>query len=68
MAVDPRLLEVLICPACRGPVRTRVEPGIECVDCGRIYPIRDGIPVMLVDEAAGPTRDTGSVDGAAERA
>lgn len=57
MPVDPRLLEVLCCPACHGEVRlVGPERGIECQACGRIYPIQDGIPVMLVDEAS-PPRD-----------
>ncbi len=56
MALDERLLDILICPACRGAVehkeRRRV---ILCVGCGRQYPVREGIPVMLVDEASAPT-------------
>ena len=56
MPVDPRLLEILVCPACHGDLRSVDVPGLECHDCGRIYPIRDGIPVMLVDEAGPPTR------------
>ena len=51
------LLELLVCPACPGKPRPVEESGLECRSCGRIYPIRDGIPVMLVDEASPPTRD-----------
>ena len=48
--IDNELLEILACPACKGDVR--LENGkIVCVQCGRKYPIRDGIPIMLVDEA-----------------
>jgi uncharacterized protein len=48
--IDPDLLEILICPACRGDVKE--EPGkIVCRQCGRKYPIKDGIPVMLADQA-----------------
>ncbi len=51
--LDPRLLEILICPDCHGPVRpTDGEQGIECLQCGLLYPVRDGIPVMLVEEAS----------------
>lgn len=58
--IDPRLLEMLVCPACReGVAVVRDGAGLECAGCGRIYPVRDGIPVMLVDEASpagtGPT-------------
>lgn len=53
MTIDPQLLELLACPACKTPVR---EDGdrLVCAQCGRRYPVRDGIPVMLVDEAEGP--------------
>ena len=57
MPIDSRLLEILICPACRGDLTLLDEErGLECGSCGRIYPIRDGIPVMLVEEASPPTR------------
>ena len=55
MPVDPRLLEILVCPDCHGSVRVLDgDAGIECADCGRVYPIRDGIPVMLIEEATPP--------------
>jgi uncharacterized protein len=57
MPVDGRLLAILMCPACRGRVRTDAEEqGVACEDCGRVYPVRDGIPVMLVEEAIPPAR------------
>ena len=57
MPIDSRLLEILICPACHGEIKPVADDqGLECLACGRIYPIRDGIPVMLVDEASSPTR------------
>ncbi len=60
MSVDPQLLEMLACPACRGEIKPlEAEKGLECARCGRVYPVRDGIPVMLVDEAAPPTRPSG---------
>jgi uncharacterized protein YbaR (Trm112 family) len=52
MAVDPALLEILVCPACKTPV-TLVQDGtgLKCQTCRRVYPIKDDIPVMLIDEA-----------------
>jgi uncharacterized protein YbaR (Trm112 family) len=52
MPVDPELLEILACPACKTPV-TLVHEGtaLKCAQCRRVYPIRDDIPVMLIDEA-----------------
>jgi uncharacterized protein YbaR (Trm112 family) len=56
--INPRLLEILICPACHGDLKELdSDHGLECVECGRVYPIRDGIPVMLVDQASPPTRE-----------
>lgn len=53
MALDPRLLEILACPMCKTEVRpTSDETGLKCLSCHRVYPVRDDIPVMLVDEAA----------------
>jgi uncharacterized protein YbaR (Trm112 family) len=50
--VDPRLLEILVCPVTKGPLRYDRERG-ELVSerAGLAYPIRDGIPIMLPDEA-----------------
>ncbi len=52
MAVDPGLLEILVCPVCKAPVHLVHEgAGLKCDTCHRVYPIKDDIPVMLVDEA-----------------
>ena len=52
MAVSPELLEILVCPACKTPVRlVRDGAGLRCDTCRRVYPIKDDIPVMLLDEA-----------------
>ncbi len=60
--IDSRVLEILVCPSCHGEIRVLDDDaGLECLQCGRVYPIRDGIPVMLVDEASPPTR--GETDG-----
>lgn len=48
--IDPQLLEILACPVCKTPIRQESDRLI-CDACKRRYPIRDGIPVMLVDEA-----------------
>lgn len=52
MAISNELLEILACPACKAKVVLR-EGGesLKCVECNRVYPIRDDIPVMLIDEA-----------------
>ena len=52
--IDPTLLEILACPACKTAVREEGER-LVCVQCERRYPVRDGIPVMLVEEAEGGT-------------
>jgi LSD1 subclass zinc finger protein len=52
MAVDPALLDILVCPECRTPVRLVKNGGaLRCDTCHRVYPIKDDIPVMLLDEA-----------------
>jgi len=52
MAVSKELLEILVCPVCKNPVELlQQENGLRCAECCLIYPIRDDIPVMLVDEA-----------------
>ena len=52
MKLDKELLEILACPVCKEPVElTKDEKGLRCRKCGRIYPIRDGIPIMLEEEA-----------------
>ncbi|MDP2921654.1 MAG: Trm112 family protein [Candidatus Omnitrophota bacterium] len=48
--IDRELLEILACPACKSGVELK-DNKIACVKCGKKYPIRDGIPVMLIDEA-----------------
>ena len=54
MAISPELLEILRCPKCKSKVKLKPDgSGLKCVDpeCALVYPIRDDIPVMLVDEA-----------------
>ncbi len=47
------LLEILACPACKTPVRQEGDR-LVCDQCSRRYPVRDGIPIMLMDEADQP--------------
>lgn len=50
--VDPRLLEILVCPLTKGPLRyDAAARELISDEAGLAYPIRDGIPIMLVDEA-----------------
>ena len=52
MPVDPALLEILVCPNCKTPVQlVKDGAGLKCDTCHRVYPIKDDIPVMLIDEA-----------------
>lgn len=48
--LDKELLDILACPACKSDVELK-ENRIICKSCGKKYPIKDGIPVMLIDEA-----------------
>jgi uncharacterized protein len=52
MAVDPKLLEILVCPLTKGPLRyDAARQELISEQAGLAYPIRDGIPIMLIDEA-----------------
>ena len=52
MAISKDLLEILVCPLCKeSVVLLDDQSGLKCPACNRVYPIRDDIPVMLVDEA-----------------
>jgi uncharacterized protein len=55
--IPPSLLEILACPNCRSPLRVdEAAQELACTNsrCGLIYPVRDDIPVLLVDEARRP--------------
>jgi uncharacterized protein len=46
------LLEILVCPACKQALEYRENPeSLKCPQCRRVYPVKDDIPIMLVDEA-----------------
>ncbi len=52
--ISEKLLEILACPVCKvGIAYDEPNQKIICNKCGRKYPVRDGIPVMLIDEAEG---------------
>ena len=52
MAIDKELLDILACPKCKGDIRlTEKGDGLICDACKLMYPIKDDIPVMLIDEA-----------------
>ncbi len=56
MAIDKRLLDILACPNCHGDVEyVEADSVINCKgECKYSYPVREGIPVMLIDEATKP--------------
>lgn len=52
MPIDKEFLEILACPVCREPFKYREKEGKEqlvCTGCKRVYPIEDGIPILLPD-------------------
>jgi uncharacterized protein len=59
VALDERLLDILVCPACHAGVEHKERRHVlVCTGCGLTYPVRDGIPVMLVEEATRPRRSS----------
>jgi uncharacterized protein YbaR (Trm112 family) len=52
VAISQDLLDILVCPECKTPVTMTADgSGLKCATCRRVYPIRDEIPVMLLEEA-----------------
>ena len=51
--IDKELLDILACPLCKADVKLEGDR-IVCIKCGRRYPIKDDIPIMLIDEAELP--------------
>jgi uncharacterized protein YbaR (Trm112 family) len=52
MGISKELLDILACPKCKGDVHlTEQQDGLVCEACKLMYPIKDDIPVMLIDEA-----------------
>ncbi|MBU1226256.1 MAG: Trm112 family protein [Actinobacteria bacterium] len=58
MSVSEELLAIMACPLCRAPLVDRGET-LECTGCRVQYPVRDGIPVMLPEEAIPPSTGEG---------
>jgi uncharacterized protein YbaR (Trm112 family) len=52
MTINKELLDILACPKCKGPIHLNdSENGLICDNCKLLYEIREGIPIMLIDEA-----------------
>ena len=52
MPISQELLDILVCPVCKATVVLKDDgSGLKCVECKRVYPVRDDIPIMLVDQA-----------------
>ena len=53
MPIPKDLLDILVCPECKTPLRPLADSanGLQCETCRRIYPIRDDIPVLIIDQA-----------------
>ena len=56
MTVDPKILEIIVCPQCRGELALESQ-SLFCKSCALAYPIRNDIPVMIVDEARSLSAD-----------
>ncbi len=50
MNLDPQLLAIICCPSCHGELRPEADE-LACADCTLVYPVRDDIPVLLIDQA-----------------
>ena len=52
MAISKELLDILVCPVCKADVVLKEDgSGLKCVQCNRVYPVQDDIPILLVDRA-----------------
>jgi len=50
--ISQELLDILVCPVCKKPLVLKVDPEVlKCNECRRVYPVRDNIPVLLIDQA-----------------
>ena len=50
--IAKEILDILVCPVCKKPVvPSAAQDSLKCPQCRRVYPVRDDIPIMLVDEA-----------------
>ena len=65
MAITPEFIETfrVVCPACKGKVVLKEDgSGIKCTECRRVYPVRNDIPAMIVEEATIEDEDDGQTD------
>ena len=53
--LDKEFVEILACPECKASVEQE-DDRLVCTECGKRYPVRDGIPIMLIDEAEPPKK------------
>lgn len=61
MTLDTNLLDILACPKCKGKLDLKpAEDGLACAKCAVVYPVKDDIPIMLVDQAIPNKEWTGS--------
>jgi uncharacterized protein YbaR (Trm112 family) len=51
MPIDAEFLRILACPACKSELSQRADDRLYCAECRRSYPVRDDIPILLIDEA-----------------
>jgi len=50
--IPQELLDILVCPVCKKSLtESQTGDSLKCAECRRVYPVRDGIPILLVDEA-----------------
>lgn len=54
MTLDKQLMELIRCPACKGEFAPEADEELTCTGCGLVYPITNGVPILLVDEARRP--------------
>jgi len=51
--IEKELMDILVCPVCKKPLIQKDDgSSLKCNECRRVYPVRDNIPIMLVDEAS----------------
>ncbi|MFA5320274.1 MAG: Trm112 family protein [Candidatus Omnitrophota bacterium] len=54
--LDKDFLDILACPACGSGFNPLVRENISCLDCGREYPVKNGIPVLIIEKAVMPVK------------
>ena len=61
MALKKELVDMLACPVCKGKLTVKpAEDGLACATCALVFPVKDGIPIMLTDQAVPEKEWTGS--------